>query len=77
MQNLTQTRLQIEHDNGLRPRLGKQLHSLNTIGIQCMTILPTQQVKSVAQVNIRVQTAIISCNITIEEELFTLAMPKI
>jgi len=31
---------------------------LNTVGIQSMTILTTQQVKSVAQVNIRVQTAI-------------------
>jgi len=56
MQNLTQTRLQTEHDNGLRPSLGKQLHSLNTVGIQSMTILTTQQVKSVAQVNIRVKT---------------------
>ena len=55
MQNLTQTKLQTEYDNGLRPRLGKQLHSLNTVGIQSMTILTTQQVKSVAQVNIRVQ----------------------
>jgi len=59
IQNLTQTKLQTEHDNGLRPRLGKQLHSLNTIGIQSMTILTTQQVKSIAQVNIRVQTAIV------------------
>jgi len=50
MQNLTQTKLHTEHDNGLRPRLGKQLHSLNTVGIQSMTILTTQQVKLVAQV---------------------------
>ena len=44
-QNLTQTKLQTEHDNGLRSRLGKQLHSLNIVGIQADAETRMSQVK--------------------------------